>query len=71
MNTTEAPTRKKTLYYVEQSLGCGLRAAYSLQQARAEAIREIGTDNFERCMKATSEQIAWVRSMGGYVPDLS
>ena len=69
--TTETETRKMALYYVEQSLGCGLRAAYNLQQATAEARAEIGTNNFQRCTKATPEQIAWVKGMGGYVPSLS
>ena len=69
--TTETQTRKKTLYYVEQSLGCGLYAAHNLQEATAAARREIGTDNFKSCAKATPENIAWVKCMGGYVPDLS
>ncbi len=73
MTTQEikTPSRPMTLYYVEQALGCGLRAAYNLQQATAEARAEIGTANFQRCTKATPEQIAWVRGMGGYVPDLN
>lgn len=62
--------RKKTLYYIEQSFGCGLKAACNLQEATANARREIGTDNFRSCVKATPQQIAWVEAMGGYVPPL-
>jgi hypothetical protein len=61
---------KKTLFYIEQSCGCGLKAAFSLEEATKEARREIGTDNFIRCSIATQEQIEWVRSMGGRVPSL-
>lgn len=64
-------TRNLTLYYVQSSYGCGLYAALNLQQAIANARAELGTMHYESCTKATEEQIAWVRAMGGRVPSMS
>lgn len=57
-----------SLYYVETVFGCGLREARSITQARSQAIREIGTDNFKSIRKATKKDVDWVRGMGGHVP---
>lgn len=65
MKTTE---KKKTLYYFESDRGCGIRAARNLQQAEKEIIREVGEYGFERCRKATDQDIGWVKAMGGHIP---
>jgi hypothetical protein len=60
--------RKNTLYLHESDFGVGLIAAQSIQQARAEAIRDCGTSFFRGVRKATAEDVAWIRTMGGRVP---
>lgn len=58
------------IYYVEAYGGnCGLRFAKNIQQAQADALREVGTDNFKSVTVATKDQIARVKAMGGFVPE--
>jgi hypothetical protein len=57
------------LYYINTGLGCGLRRAANIQQARADALREVGTyAGVKECRLATPEDISHVTRMGGYVP---
>lgn len=46
----------------------GLIAANSLRDAERSAKRDVGLDNFQSVKLATKDDVAWVRSMGGYVP---
>ena len=56
-------------YYVETSMGCGIREARSLRSAEVTARREAGTYNEPRVRLATEADIAWVKAMGGWVPE--
>ena len=58
------------IYYIENDYGCGLSAAKDLESARHAALRENGTNHFRLVRKATKDDIAWVRAMGGYVPEI-
>lgn len=60
------------LYYFESDSGCGIRSLSKLSQqaARAELLKEVGTFNGLRVFrKATDDDIAWVKAMGGYIPE--
>lgn len=46
----------------------GLFDAPNAAKARREALRSHGRDNIRSVRRATPEDIAWVRGMGGYVP---
>ena len=59
---------KIELYYVESDYGCGIREAYSLEQAWKNLKEEEGTNHARKVRKATKEDIAWVEAMGGYIP---
>lgn len=61
--------RRSTLYYVKTGYGCAIIAACGISQARALALREVGTSNFEGVRRATKEDVAWVEGMGGRVPE--
>ena len=63
--------RKRKLYYVTGGLGCGIRSGLSVEEVeREETIRQ-GTYNGPVFVKeATEEELSWVKSMGGYVPEL-
>jgi hypothetical protein len=41
----------------------------NVQQARKEAQQECGSRNVQFVTKATKEDVAWHRAMGGYVPE--
>lgn len=56
------------LYYLDTMMGCGIRSAESLEQARANGLREVGTHNFKSVREVTDQEIAAVRAMGGYIP---
>lgn len=57
------------VYYVEFVTGhCGLRAAVSITQARADA-RHTEMYRAKRVRRATEADVADVRAMGGYVPE--
>ena len=57
------------IVYFESGLGCGVRESKSLEQAKREILREVGTDEgVTLVQKATDENIDWVRAMGGFVP---
>lgn len=65
-------TTKKTerMYYFECDFGCGIRAATSEQTVRSEVLREFGSMAGNIITRrATKEDIAWVGSMGGHVPE--
>lgn len=56
-----------TLYYIETDLGCGIREAKNLQQAKSHMRIEAGElVNIVRL--ATRDEIEWVQAMGGYFP---
>jgi len=53
------------MFYVELQNGhCGLS-----NDTEASIRRQEGSNNIKRITKATKDQIAWVRAMGGYVPE--
>ena len=58
----------KMIFYFELQQGCGLAVAEDIEQARAELKAEHGWANFKSVREATKDDIAWVGSMGGYVP---
>lgn len=58
------------LYYIETRFGCGIREAANIKQARSNLLKEVGTHGGPGlCRKATKEDVGWVQSMGGYVPE--
>ncbi len=57
--------RSKQIYYAEVfGKGCCLTT-----ETKAQLIKREGTENVERFRPATKQDIAWVKAMGGYVPD--
>ena len=53
------------IYYVDLYDGyCGLSG-----ESKSAILRRYGTDNVRSITPATQDQIAWVRAMGGYVPE--
>ena len=58
---------KKKLFYAETSQGCGIREAETIEQAENKFMREAGLPTIIR--EATINDIAWVKGMGGYIPD--
>ena len=57
------------LYCVETDYGCAIREAPSLLAAEAKERREEGSAHFICVRVATEKDIAWVRGMGGYIPE--
>lgn len=57
-----------SLYYLDTHMGCGIRRAKNIEEARRNGLIEVGTYNFRCVRKATPEDIANVRAMGGRVP---
>ena len=58
------------LYYVEIEGGrCGIREAKNKQQAWADLRRAEGTNHAKGVRIATKDDIAWVKGMGGYIPE--
>ena len=60
------------LYYFECDMGCGIREAKDISQARSNILKEAGTFNADHglCRKAREEDIQWVKAMGGFVPKM-
>jgi hypothetical protein len=61
---------KMPLYYVEKESGCGIRQAKTKAQVLRELKKEIG-NNVKLLRLATKIDIAWVKGMGGYIPELN
>ena len=61
---------KKTMYYFESEIGCGLHAARGIKSARKQLQYEIGSSNLKLVRKAKEEEVDWVSAMGGYIPSL-
>lgn len=57
------------LYYFDSALGCGIREASSLEDAKERVIREVGAGQYRYCKEATKDEIDHVKAMGGYVPE--
>lgn len=57
-------------YYVSTDRGCGIKAARDEDHAYRQAARQVGDNNIQDVREATEADIAWVRGMGGYVPQL-
>jgi hypothetical protein len=58
------------LYYFECPIGCGLRDARNIGHAQRSITIEVGTHNRPTLVReASDENIRWVASMGGWVPD--
>jgi hypothetical protein len=62
---------KRFLYTVKTSGRIGIIAANSIREARAEANDELGRNNVESVARSTEEDIKFVRSMGGYIPQVT
>lgn len=56
------------LYYIVTDYGCAIRAASTIEAARASARAEVG-EAYCSCRKATPNDIEWVRGMGGRIPE--
>ncbi len=63
--------KKKTYYYFECAMGCGIRPFYNINQAKKEITAEVGWANFRKVRKATKEDISHVSAMGGYIEELT
>lgn len=62
---------KKKLFYAETGMGVTLLVADDEDSARSEALRRVGTvHGVHTVREATNRDIAWVSSMGGYVPKI-
>lgn len=59
-----------TVFYVETSSNwCALIESNNLNDAKKEVLSDIGYfHGVKLARKATVDDIAWVRGMGGYVP---
>ena len=58
------------LIYFESGCGCGIRKARDLESGKRAILREVGTyEGVFVTRKATKEDIAWVKGMGGTVPE--
>jgi hypothetical protein len=56
--------------YFESRKGCGVREARTVESGRKAILREAGEyDGVQVCREATEADIAWVKGMGGYIPD--
>lgn len=60
----------KKLFYVRKQSGCGLIASESLKEATKEFIKDWGSYELLQIREADEKDIAWVRGMGGRVPDV-
>ncbi len=60
------------LFYVETEIGCGIRTGTDEDEVYDEEVESIGTYHSVRLVReATKKDIAWVRTMGGYIPKLT
>ena len=58
------------LFYASTGMGACIREARDIRAARAAILREVGEYNGAReVRKATEADIAWVKGMGGHVPE--
>lgn len=61
--------RKFSLYVTDSDFGMGMVAAKNINEAKAKAIKEIGTYAFRSVHKAAESEIAWYKGMGGIIPE--
>lgn len=61
---------RSKLYYVNTDRGTGIRAALTIRGAKRAAANEVGSGNVKEVRLATEKDIAWVRGMGGHVPNV-
>ena len=59
------------LWYFNSDRGCGIRKLSSNRRVAERQIRkELGTyDEMKEFRVATKNDISWVKSMGGYIPE--
>lgn len=58
------------LFYASTGIGACIREARDIRAARAAILREVGEYNgIKEIRKATEADIAWVKGMGGHVPE--
>jgi len=58
------------LFYASTGIGACIREARDIRSARAAVLREVGEYNgVKEVRKATPADIAWVKGMGGHVPE--
>ena len=55
---------KRTLKYVKTSFGCAIRVG-----SDRDILNDIGRSNVDSIRLATEADVAWVRGMGGRIPD--
>lgn len=58
------------LMYISTAYGCAIRRG-TRERVMRQMAREIGTDNVREIRPANDDDIAWVRGMGGHVPEAS
>lgn len=58
------------LYYFNSDLGCGLRAAKSLEEAIRDITMEVGQMQNPRIRLATEDDILWIKSVDGFIPEI-
>jgi hypothetical protein len=56
------------LYYVENDFGCGIRCAKNKKQASSNLLKEEGSNHAKFVRLARTDDINWVRGMGGNIP---
>lgn len=60
---------RNRLFYVSTGLGVTLVVAEDEDSAEEKTLRKVGTYNgVQNCREATQGDIAYVKAMGGYVP---
>ncbi len=57
------------IYYIETRGSCALRSAKDARQARYIAEDDVGRGDITDVRLATPHDIAWVKMMGGHVPE--
>lgn len=58
------------LFYAITGIGACIREARDIRAARAAILREVGEfKGVREVRKATEADIAWVKGMGGHVPE--
>ena len=57
------------IYYCESRMGCCIRAYENDEAAIAEFKAEVGWSNYESVKQAKAKDVAYVKSMGGYIPE--
>lgn len=65
-------SRTIKLFYVETGRGCGLKKGKTAESVRRVTLSEVGSiDGVRLVREATERDIAWVRGMGGHVPQIA